>query len=80
MRKSFVFILMSGIVSLGATSSLLGQSVQMAPSAALSQLQSILGDRADLPAAPAIRARAVPMADAGPKLTPLPLRHQDPRA
>jgi|GEM_PF-5140953 len=70
MRKSFTFILLSGIVALGAPSPIRGQSLQMAPSAAFSQLQSILGDRADLPAAPAIRARAVPMADAGPKLTP----------
>ena len=69
MRKSFPFLMLSGILSLGAPSPVLGQSLKMAPSAAFSQLQSMLGDQAALPAAPAIRPQVVPAADAGPALS-----------
>ncbi len=56
-------------VSLGAPSPVLGQPIKMAPSAAFSQLPSLPGGQADLPAAPAIIGQAVRAADAGPALS-----------
>jgi len=59
MRRSFVSVVLSGLVVAGAAGRGLAQSLKMAPSAAFSQLQGMGVQQMDLPDAPAVKAQAV---------------------